>query len=195
MTKEALIVVDVQNDFLPGGALGVPDGDHVVPVCRRLTSNPRFAEIVLTRDCHPPGHVSFASTHDLEPFTVHPETGLMLWPDHCVEGTYGAELADGLPGQLRHTGWIQQKGFEIDQDHFSIFGQDPEFADALRTQGVGKVTVVGLATELCVRQPALDAFEAGFETQVIESGCRAVTQIQGIRTFLELRNKGITVVR
>jgi nicotinamidase/pyrazinamidase len=165
---DVLIVVDVQNDFLPGGALAVPDGNAVIPVINHVSA--AFEAVVLTQDWHPVGHASFASSHPgRQPFdTVQlAYGGQVLWPDHCVRGTRGAELADGL--HLPRAQLVVRKGFHRDVDSYSAFFE----ADRKTPTGLGgylhqrqlkRVFVCGLATDFCVAWTAIDAAAAGHET-------------------------------
>jgi nicotinamidase/pyrazinamidase len=175
--RDALIVVDVQNDFCPGGALAVPDGDAVVPAINRLAR--AFPRVVITQDWHPAGHASFASGHGRRPF----ETGRLaygpqvLWPDHCVQGTRGAALHDGL--DLPHAQLILRKGHHPKVDSYSAFVEADRktktgLAAWLRAKGVTRVFVCGLATDFCVAWTAEDARRAGFRAVVVEDACRAI---------------------
>lgn len=175
---DLLLVIDVQNDFLPGGALAVPRGDEVVPLINALA--PRFANVILTQDWHTPGHVSFASAHaGRKPFeTVELDYGTqVLWPDHCVMGTRGAAFADGLA--VTHAQAIVRKGYHAHTDSYSAFVEADRktptgLAGMLRERGIAAVYCCGLATDFCVAWSALDARAAGFETYVIEDACRAI---------------------
>lgn len=174
---DALVVVDIQNDFCAGGALAVPDGDAVVPLVNRLA--PHFGVVVLTQDWHTPGHMSFASTHGRAPFeTIDLAYGTqVLWPDHCVRGTAGAAFHSGLdvPGaQL-----IVRKGFHPAVDSYSAFVEADHttrtgLSGYLTERGVGRLFVVGLATDFCVGWTALDGRAAGFDVTVVEDACRAI---------------------
>lgn len=175
--REALLVVDVQIDFLPGGALGVPDGDAVVePICDLVASG-RFPVVVATQDWHPPGHASFASTHPgRRPFDVIDLHGQpqVLWPDHCVMSSAGAKLHPRLPlGPLTA---ILRKGTDPTVDSYSAFrhnwdarGERPRtgLAGMLAELEVGRVHIAGLARDYCVRWSAEDSVEAGFATHVL----------------------------
>jgi len=175
---DVLLVVDVQNDFLPGGALSVPRGDEIVPTVNALAR--RFAHVVLTQDWHAPGHHSFASTHHgRTPFsTVKLHYGdQILWPDHCVQGTRGAELAPGL--DIPHAQLVVRKGYRETIDSYSAFceadRQTPTgLGGYLRERGLTRVFIAGLATDFCVAWSAADARDAGFEVVVIEDACRAI---------------------
>lgn len=174
----ALIVVDVQLDFCPGGALAVPDGDAVVPVINQLAR--RFDNVVLTQDWHPPGHASFASSHPGKaPFdTTTLDYGVqVLWPDHCVQGTRGAEIHPGL--LIPHAQAIVRKGYRSHVDSYSGFLEaDREtptgLGSYLRERGVTQVVVAGLATDFCVAWTALDARRLGLAAAVVEDASRAI---------------------
>ncbi len=175
--NDGLILIDVQNDFCPGGALAVPDGDGVVRVCNRLTA--RFGLTILTADWHPPGHASFASTHNRSPYdTVELGYGRqVLWPDHCVAGTRGAEFHPDL--NTDHAALIVRKGHNPEIDSYSGFFENDRqtptgLAGALRDLGVQRLFLAGLATDFCVRFTALDGREAGFEVTVIEDAVRGI---------------------
>lgn len=173
-----LLIIDVQNDFLPGGALAVPRGDEVVPVVNRIAY--RFDNVILTQDWHTPCHISFASAHpDKQPFeTVQLAYGAqVLWPDHCVQGTHGADFAAGL--DVPHAQAIVRKGYHAHTDSYSAFVEADRktptgLAGLLRERGIRTVYCCGLATDFCVAWSALDAKAAGFETYVIEDACRAI---------------------
>jgi len=176
--KDALIIVDVQNDFCPGGGLEVAEGDQVVPLANRLA--PRFRTVVLTQDWHPADHLSFASNHeDARPFEqVEVDYGQqILWPDHCVQGTRGAEFHPDLDTGVAEL--IIRKGFRKDIDSYSAFrendGRTRTGLDGfLKEVGIERVFLLGLAYDVCVRYSAEDAAEAGYDTFVIEDACRAV---------------------
>lgn len=175
---DALIVVDVQNDFCPGGALAVTDGNAVVPVINALAA--RFENVVLTQDWHPAGHASFASSHPGKaPFetTTMPYGPQVLWPDHCVQGTPGAELHAGLA--VPHAQLIIRKGYHAGVDSYSAFREADRttgtgLAGYLRERGIRRVFVVGLATDYCVGWTAIDAQAAGFAAVVVEDACRGI---------------------
>jgi len=175
---DALIVVDVQNDFVRGGALAVPDGETIVPLVNRLIG--AFAQVVLTQDWHPAGHASFASSHPgAKPFDViaTPYGQQVLWPDHCVQGSHGAALVDGLAVDAAFL--ILRKGIHAAVDSYSAFLEADRqtttgLGALLRARGVDRVFVGGLATDFCVAFSAVDARAAGFETYVVEDACRAI---------------------
>lgn len=177
-STSVLIVVDVQNDFCPAGALAVPQGDDVVPVINALAR--RFANVILTQDWHPAGHISFASSHaGRKPFDMIdlPYGPQVLWPDHCVQGTRGAEFHAGL--DIPHAQGIVRKGCRRDVDSYSGFVEADRktptgLAGMLRERGLTKACVVGLATDFCVAWTALDARRHGVETVVVEDACRGI---------------------
>ncbi|NDW54761.1 bifunctional nicotinamidase/pyrazinamidase [Aliiroseovarius sp. PrR006] len=175
---EALIVIDVQNDFCPGGALAVAEGDQIVPLINAML--PDFAVKVFTQDWHPAGHSSFASSHDGKaPFemTEMPYGSQVLWPDHCVQGTDGAAFHPDLltaPADL-----VIRKGFRPQIDSYSAFFENDQTTPTglegyLRTRGVTKLTMVGLATDFCVAYSAIDGAKLGFDVTVLEAACRAI---------------------
>jgi len=175
---DVLLVVDVQNDFLPGGALAVPDGDAVVPLINRIGRH--FAHVALTQDWHVPEHHSFASSHAArKPFEITrlPYGEQVLWPDHCVQGTRGAAFADAL--DLPHAELIVRKGYRRHVDSYSAFVEADRATPTglggyLRERGFTRVFLAGLATDFCVAWSAIDARAAGFEALVIEDACRAI---------------------
>ncbi len=176
--KDVLLVIDVQNDFMPGGALGVADGDAVVPLVNAIAK--QFANVVLTQDWHPDGHASFASSHDgAKPFQTlaMPYGPQTLWPDHCLQGSEGAALHDGLA--IDHAMLIIRKGYNPQVDSYSAFTEadgktSTGLAALLQAKGIARVFACGLATDYCVAYSALDARSLGFESFVIEDACRAI---------------------
>jgi len=176
--RDLLLVVDVQNDFLPGGALAVPEGDAIVPPINALAQ--RFAHVALTQDWHVPGHLSFASSHagraPFETITL-PYGPQILWPDHCVQGSLGAEFSPAL--SLPRAELIVRKGYRREIDSYSAFCEADGvtltgLAGYLRERGFNRVFLAGLATDFCVAYSAVDARKAGFEVVVIEDACRAI---------------------
>src|SRR5688572_25354970 len=176
----ALVLVDIQNDFVFGGALAVPDGDAVVPIANRLAADGRFDLIVATQDWHPPDHGSFAASHPGrtvgEVIDLH---GLpqVLWPVHCVQGTRGAEFVPRLATSRIER--VFQKGTDPTIDSYSgIFDnghrKSTGLGEYLKGNGVEDIYILGLATDYCVKFTALDARQLGFTTFVIEDGCRGV---------------------
>jgi len=181
-----LLVIDVQNDFLPGGTLAVPRGDEVIPVINTIAQ--RFENVILTQDWHPAGHISFASSHagKVAFETIEVSYGSqVLWPPHCVQGTPGAAIASEL--NIDHAQAVIRKGHRQHIDSYSAFveadGQARTgLASLLRERGISAVYLCGLATDFCVAWSALDARTAGFDTFVIEDACRAIDQDSSLDT-------------
>jgi nicotinamidase/pyrazinamidase len=178
MSGSALIVIDVQNDFCPGGALAVPKGDEVVRPINRLID--AFEHVVLTQDWHPQGHSSFATSHSGKaPFsnTAMPYGEQTLWPDHCVQGTPGAEFHRGLVWTKAEL--IIRKGFRSAIDSYSAFFENDRttatgLGGYLRERGLTRLVMAGLATDFCVAYSALDAARLGFDVAVAMDACRAI---------------------
>jgi nicotinamidase/pyrazinamidase len=175
---DVLLVVDMQNDFCPGGKLAVPGGDEIVPLVNRIAK--AFPHVVLTQDWHPPGHHSFASSHpDKHPFaTAELSYGpQILWPDHCVQETGGAAFHDDL--QIPHAQLVLRKGFRHAIDSYSALYENDRttptgLAGYLRERGLTHLFIAGLAFDFCVRYSAEDARREGFAVTVIEDACRAI---------------------
>lgn len=175
METEALIVVDVQNDFLPGGALAVPDGDLILPTVNALIMH--FSHVIFTQDWHPQSHKSFASNHTgFSPFdTINMPYGPQtLWPDHCIQGSQGAALHGSLP--VDKAEMIIRKGTDPEVDSYSAFFENDRKTPTglrgyLKERGFKKLTFCGLATDFCVAYSALDAKNCGFEVSVALAGC------------------------
>ncbi|MCP1837988.1 nicotinamidase/pyrazinamidase [Bradyrhizobium sp. USDA 4524] len=178
LPDDLLLVIDVQNDFCPGGALAVADGDAVVPVVNRLAG--RFDHVVLTQDWHPAGHSSFATSHPgAAPFSeiAMPYGPQTLWPDHCVQGSVGAAFHPDLATERAEL--VIRKGFRSAIDSYSAFFENDRktptgLAGYLRERGLKRIVMAGLATDYCVQYSALDARRLGFETTVVLAGCRAI---------------------
>jgi nicotinamidase/pyrazinamidase len=175
---DVLLIIDVQNDFVRGGALAVPGGDSIVPIVNRLVRT--FVHVVVTQDWHPEGHASFASSHEgAKPFDVvrMPYGEQVLWPEHCVQGAPGAELHEAL--DVESAFLILRKGVKADIDSYSAFTEadgktTTGLAALLKARGARRVFACGLATDYCVAHSALDARAAGFDTFVIDDACRAI---------------------
>jgi nicotinamidase/pyrazinamidase len=176
--KSVLIVVDVQNCFLPGGSLAVKDGEQVIPIINALAKG--FANVVLTQDWHTPDHASFASTYKgKKPFDVMtlPYGDQVLWPDHCVQGTEGAAISGDI--SIPHASLVVRKGYHKEIDSYSAFYEADHktptgLAGYLQQRGLTKVFVTGLATDFCVGWTAIDARRSNFETYVVEDACRGI---------------------
>ena len=175
---DALVVVDIQYDFLPGGSLAVAGGDEIIEPINALSR--RFRNVIQTQDWHPAGHISFASSHPgLAPFQVVelPYGPQVLWPDHCVIGTRGAEFSVAL--DIPHVQTIIRKGYRETIDSYSGFKENDHktqtgLAGYLRERGLKRLFICGLATDFCVAWTAEDGLAAGFETVVIEDATRAI---------------------
>ena len=198
---KALILVDIQNDFVPGGALAVPDGDAVVPVCNRLQRP--FDLIVATQDWHPANHGSFAANHPgHKTGEVIEVNGLkqVLWPVHCVQNTPGAAFAPGL--DMSRVSRIFQKGTDPAIDSYSGFFDNGHrkatgLDEYLKSKGVTDVYIVGLATDYCVKFTALDARSLGFNTFLVEDACRGVNLRHGdvADAIGEMKRAGVLLTR
>jgi len=197
--RDALIVVDVQNDFCTGGALAVPGGEKVVPAINRIAE--KFENVVLTQDWHPEDHVSFASNHPhRKPYgTIELSYGpQVLWPDHCVQGSNGADFHGTL--QTNRASLVLRKGIHRDIDSYSAFYENDHktstgLAGYLRERGLMTLFFVGLAFDFCVRFSAEDARKAGFEAVVIEEACRGIDLDGSVAAaHRSLKSTGIPIV-
>ena len=197
--NQALIVVDVQNDFLETGSLPVPEGSKVIPVINKVM--PLFQTVVVTQDWHPAEHKSFASNHEgKKPYdvTTMPYGQQVLWPVHCVQNTKGAEIAETLA--VKGTEFNVRKGANPEVDSYSAFfeadGKSKTIlADWLREQGITEVFLCGLATDFCVSWSALDAVKEGFKTFIIEDACRGIDVDGSMKAAKkQWKDKGIETV-
>ena len=180
--RSALIVVDVQNDFCPGGALAVPGGDEVVPIANVLLETIPIS--ILTQDWHPKGHVSFASTTGRPPYSLDESATAprILWPDHCVAGSTGADFHPGLRTELARL--VLRKGANKDLDSYSAFFENDGITPTglsgwIQAMGIESIVVVGLATDYCVKATALDGRRLGFDVAVVLEGIRGVDASPG----------------
>jgi nicotinamidase/pyrazinamidase len=199
---KALLLVDIQNGFCPGGNLPVPDGDQVVPIANRLIESGKYDLIVASQDWHPAGHGSFASSHPgKQPFELGTLSGKpqMMWPDHCVQGTKDAELHPEL--RVPEIDVIFQKGEKHHVDSYSAFRDNDQdaitgLADYLKEQGVTELDLCGLATDYCVKFSALDALEMlpGVKVRFIEDASRGITPEGVAAAIKEMRQSGIDIV-
>jgi nicotinamidase/pyrazinamidase len=197
--RDALLVIDVQNDFCAGGALAVPDADEIVPLVNRNAG--RFANVVLTQDWHPAGHASFAGAHPgravYETVDV-PYGSQILWPDHCIQGTRGAELRPGL--LVPHAALVLRKGHHAEIDSYSAFFENDRttatgLTGYLRERGIQRLFFVGLATDFCVGFSAIDARAAGFDAVVVLDACRAIDHAGSLdRTIAHMKGVGVDLV-
>ena len=195
--NEALLVIDIQNDFCPGGALAVTGGDEIVPGVNQLMDD--FATVILTQDWHPAGHSSFASSHKAEPFTTTqmPYGTQVLWPDHCIQGTEGAAFHKDLrvDGDM-----IIRKGFNPEIDSYSAFFENDHTTPTglegyLRTRGIDRLTMVGLATDFCVNFSAVDAAKLGFAVTVRTDLCRAIDMDGSLAAAMDgMKQAGVEVL-
>jgi nicotinamidase/pyrazinamidase len=197
--RSALLVIDVQNDFTPGGQLAVPEGDLIVPLINRLGG--LFKQVIIAQDWHPSGHASFASSHPgRKPYEVIqlPYGEQTLWPDHCVQGTAGAEFHPKL--NLPHAQLIIRKGCNPDIDSYSAFLEADRrtttgLAGYLKERGIDTVYMVGLALDFCVMFSALDARAAGFNAFVLLDACRAIDMEGSLATAMErMQSAGVGLI-
>jgi nicotinamidase/pyrazinamidase len=198
--KDVLLVIDVQNCFVPGGSLAVPKGDDVVPMINRLARS--FPHVVLSQDWHTADHVSFASQHPgKKPFESIdlPYGRQVLWPDHCVQGSEGAALVKEL--DVPKAELIIRKGYHRDVDSYSAFleadGKTPTgLSGYLKTRGIKRCFVAGLATDFCVAWTAMDARKLGFEAYVIEDACRGIdTQGSLAKAWADMKKAGVKRIK
>lgn len=202
---DALLVIDIQNDFCPGGALAVADGDAIIPGVVELAR--QFKHIVLSQDWHPEGHASFATSHDAAPFSMKtmPYGEQVLWPDHCVQGTRGGEFHDDIASVVSAASVVIRKGMNPDVDSYSAFFENDKttstgLAGYLRDKGIQRVFCVGLAYDYCVAYSALDARMEGFEAVIIKDLARPIaTPVGDGRTTVDVveeafAGKGVSTV-
>lgn len=197
---KALLVVDLQNDFCPGGALGVPDGDTIVPVVNKLIN--LFDTVIQTQDWHPAGHHSFASSHDgKDPYdTVEMDYGTqVLWPDHCVQGSNGAEFHPDL--NTKKTQVIIRKGFRKEIDSYSTFYENDKktktgLAGYLRDRGITDLYTVGLATDFCVKWSILDGIEEEFSMHIVEDAVKGIDLNGSLdEAWMEMEEQGVVKLK
>jgi nicotinamidase/pyrazinamidase len=199
-SRSALLVIDVQNDFTPGGQLAVPEGHLIVPLINRLAR--QFTQVVVAQDWHPTGHASFASSHPgHQPYDVIqlPYGEQTLWPDHCVQSTPGAEFHREL--DLPHAQLIIRKGCNPDIDSYSAFLEADRrtttgLSGYLKERGIDTVYMVGLALDFCVMFSALDARAAGFNTYVVLDACRAIDLNGSLAAAIErMQSAGVGLIQ
>jgi nicotinamidase/pyrazinamidase len=197
--RDVLFIVDVQNDFCPGGALAVPQGDQIVPAVNRLAAE--FAHVILTQDWHPRGHASFASSHPgKQPFdTIDLSYGQqILWPDHCVQGTRGAAFHPDL--EVPHAELVLRKGFRTAIDSYSAFLENDHrtptgLAGYLKERRFERITLCGLATDFCVFYSALDGRQAGFAVTIVTDACRGIDMDGSLSQAMRSMNEaGVTIL-
>lgn len=196
---KALILIDIQNDFLPGGALAIPRGDEIIPVVNRLQDY--FELVVATQDWHPSSHKSFASNHrGQKPFDVIELHGLKqtLWPDHCLQGTVGADFSREL--HMNKVEAIFRKGTDPEIDSYSAFFDNGHqkstgLADYLQGRNIDEVYLTGLAGDICVFYSGMDSLKEGFKTNIIEDGVRPLTEESFRKTNQAFMEKGGQLIR
>jgi nicotinamidase/pyrazinamidase len=199
--KAALILVDLQNDFCSGGSLAVPDGDAIILMANRL--QPYFKKVIATKDWHPKDHMSFASNHpghNVGDIIEVQGIDQILWPDHCVQKSKGAEFHPYF--ETSHVQHIIYKGTDKTIDSYSAFfdnehQRETGLSDLLKKEGIHKLYIMGLATDYCVKYSCRDAVKLGFEVSIIEDGCRGVELKPGdvAAAFKEMKEEGVKVVR
>lgn len=191
---KTLIIVDVQNDFCPGGSLAVANGDRIIPLINKLSNSGKFDLVIATQDWHPKHHMSFASTHNAPEFTMNEEAGQMVWPDHCIQMTAGAMLRPSL--DQSPINFIARKGMSIDVDSYSGF-----YDNNGSSTGLGKliakssdVYIVGIATDVCVWNTAIDAIKDNYRTvTVFSDACAGVSDEGSEEKLVDMVSKGIIV--
>jgi len=197
--RDVLVIVDVQNDFCPGGALAVPQGDDIVPVVNRLATE--FTHVVLTQDWHPRGHASFASSHPgKHPFEVIDVSygEQILWPDHCVQGTRGAAFHTKL--DVPHAELVLRKGFRAAIDSYSAFFENDRRTPTglvayLKERRLDRITLCGLATDFCVFYSAIDGRQSGFEVTVVTDACRGIDMDGSLANAMRsMKEAGVTIL-
>lgn len=197
---KTLIITDVQHDFLPGGSLGIPGGEAIIPIINRIM--PKFDHVFATQDWHPRHHVSFASVHHKKVGEIIQvgDTAQILWPDHCIQNTHGAELAKGLHKERIEA--FFHKGTDPKVDSYSTFFDNSRkrstgLADHLRKHNLKNLYFVGLATDYCVLYSVLDSLELGFHTWVIRDACRAINlqPHDEERAIDKMRSKGAKIIQ
>ena len=207
--KRALLVVDIQYDFLPGGSLAVPDGDAVIPFAlQRMRDHSTYELVVASQDWHPPAHGSFASVQGGEPFQMGELAGQaqVLWPDHCVQRTGGARIEEQIRNELTgiaeegRFSLIVKKGQDHEVDSYSAFfdnakGYDTGLDRALKSYDIQAIDIVGLAFDYCVKFTALDGAELGYQTRILLAGTRAIDQSLVEQHIGELEAAGIECAR
>lgn len=199
-TDSVLIIVDVQNCFLDKGSLPVKNGEEIISVINRIA--PLFRNIVITQDWHPPGHISFASSHKgMQPFdsVKTPYGNQVLWPDHCVQGTSDAEVSGAL--KISSAQLILRKGYHSDVDSYSAFreadlGTETGLAGYLKSRKIKSLFIAGLATDFCVAATAIDGSREGFNTYIIEDACRPIDVSGSVkRAMANMKSAGVKVTQ
>jgi len=196
---KALLVVDVQNDFYEGGALAVPEASQINDTVNELMESEEYKVIAASQDWHPESHLSFASAHNKQPFSEYSDKkglGPVLWPDHCVQNSKGAEFNTSI--NTENFDYIIRKGTDREVDSYSAFqdndGSSLGLAGLLKSLDIEEVDIVGLAFDFCVKYTAQDSAENGFKTNIILDGTRAVNPDQNKKTKEDLKNAGVNLI-
>lgn len=197
---KALLLVDLQNDFYENGSLAVSGASDINPVINKLLTNNDYKVIIASQDWHPVGHRSFASTHNLEAFTTYEKEkgiGPVLWPDHCVQGSYGADFHEDV--NTKKFDYILRKGSKVNVDSYSAFqdndGTDLGLAGLLKGLNIKEIDICGLAFDVCVKYTAIDAVKNNFITNIILSATRAVDKDNFKEQADELKNYGVKLLK
>ncbi|MGM0568768.1 MAG: bifunctional nicotinamidase/pyrazinamidase [Elusimicrobiota bacterium] len=199
-TKKALVIIDIQNDFCPGGALAVPGGDKIIPAVNKLSGMDKFSKVIATQDWHPAGHISFASNQDKEPFSEIEIDGVkqILWPDHCVQASEGAEFHPDL--DLKPVDLILRKGSSPEVDSYSAFLENDKKTQTglhyyLKGMGIEEIFVCGLALDVCVYFSCLDGVKYDFKVNLIRDASRGIDQPEGSvdEALEDMENKGVVI--
>ncbi|KAH7817244.1 putative nicotinamidase [Monocercomonoides exilis] len=200
--RTALLIIDVQYDFLEGGSLATNDANAVIPIINEIRNKVHFDDVVVSKDWHPKGHCSFASSHPgkalFEDITLPDGTPQKLWPDHCVQGSHGAEVHSDL--KLEPTDFVVFKGQHAEIDSYSAFFDNAHKAkttlqDHLQSKAITDVIVVGIALDYCVCFTAMDAKDLGYTTTVVEDACRGVAPESTAAAVENMKKKGINLIK
>ena len=199
-TKKALLIIDIQNDFCPGGALAVPGGDEIVPLVNELSGLDKFSKVIATQDWHPPDHISFASNRDKEPFSEIEIDGIKqtLWPDHCVQASEGAYFHPDL--DLKPVDLILRKGSNPAIDSYSAFLENDKKTETglhyyLKGMDIEEICVCGLALDVCVYYSCLDGIKYGFKVNLLRDASRGIDQPDGSvdEALSDMEDKGVVI--
>lgn len=202
MSKKALLIIDIQNDFCPGGALEVPEGDKIIPEVNKLSDMDKFSKVIATQDWHPPEHISFASNQEKEPFSEIEIDGVKqtLWPDHCVQGADGAKFHPRL--DLKPVDLILRKGGSPDVDSYSAFLENDKKTETglhyyLKGMDIEEIFVCGLATDFCVYYSCLDGIKYDFKVNLVRDATRGIDQPEGSvdEALEDMEDKGVVITK
>ncbi|MFW6172301.1 MAG: bifunctional nicotinamidase/pyrazinamidase [Elusimicrobiota bacterium] len=201
-SKKALVIVDVQNDFCPGGALAVPDGDKIITNINKISKSDQFHKVVATQDWHPENHVSFASNHDKDPYETIKinDINQTLWPAHCVPGTKGAEFHPDL--DIKPVDLIIRKGSNPSIDSYSAFLENDKKTETglhyyLKGMEIDEISVCGLATNYCVYYTCLDGLKFGFKVNLLQNATKGIDQPEGsVKKALDnMKQNGVNILQ